>query len=185
MNGQWYIGDDLCSSKKQAEQSAASKALEAIAHNDVKSISAQLSTAHITSDDLDQPPPYSEVVKSTAIEHLPSEYADIERYISIVVECFRGRVRKIWVPDEDGLYKFEIAGSYRYCDNVQKHHRKNQIYFMVDPMKKTYYQMCHDPACFGFRSVTRNITIKQQAPVNEKENNSIEQCSTLTQNVKL
>jgi hypothetical protein len=144
-----------------------------------------LSTVHITLDDLDPPPPYSEVVKTNAIDHLPPEYADIEKYISVVVESFGGRVRKIWAPDLDGIYKFEITGSYRYCDNVRRHHRKNQIYFMVDPMNKTYYQMCHDPECFGFRSVTKNITIKRQVPVKEKEDNSVDQCLTQTKNVEL
>jgi len=94
--------------------------LKAIVHNDEKSIAAQLSTVHITSDDSDQPPPYSEVVKSNAIEHLPLQYADIERYISILVESFGGRVRKIWAPDLNGIYKFEIAGYYRYCDSIEK-----------------------------------------------------------------
>jgi hypothetical protein len=159
--------------------------LKAIVHNDEKSIAVQLSTVHITSEDLDQPPPYSEVVKSNAIEHLPLQYADIERYISILVESFGGRVRKIWAPDLNGIYKFEIAGYYRYCDNVKRQHRKNQIYFMVDPVKKTYYQMCHDPECSGFRSVTRNITIKRQVLAKEKENNSIDQCQILKTNVEV
>lgn len=138
----------------------------------------------MTADDLDPPPPYSEVVKSNAIEHLPPEYVDIERYISIVVESFGGRVRKIWASNLDGLYKFEITGSYRYCDNIQKHHRRNQIYFMVDPINKTYYQMCHDPDCRDFRSVTRKITINRSMPANEEKTDSVDQYSTLTKDVK-
>ena len=163
---------------------AACKACEAIIAKDSNSISAQLSTLHVTSDYLEPPPPsYSEVMKATAIEHLPAEYIDIEKYISIMVESFGGRIRKIWAPDSNGKYKFEITGSYRYCDNIRRHHRKNQIYFLVDPMTKTYYQMCHDPECFDFRSVNRSIVIKRQASTKEKENNFDEQCLTFPKNV--
>ncbi len=149
--------------------------MEAIVQNDVKSIS---------SDDSDPPPPYSEVVKSNAIQHLPPEYADIESYISIAVKSFGGRVRKICAPNSDGLYKFEINGSYRYCDKIEKHHRRNQIYFMVDPINQTYYQMCHDPDCRGFQSRTKQITIKRPMPANEEKTDSVDQYPTLTKDLK-
>ena len=185
MNGQSFIGDDLCSSKKQAEQSAARKALEILVHNDVKSLSTQLFNVQITSDETDPPPSYAEVMKSNAIEHLPQEYADIERYMAVMVTSFGGRVRKIWAPDSDGLYKFEIAGPYRYCDNVQRYHKRNQIYFMVDPVNKTYYQMCHSPPCLGFRSITRNIIIERQASEHQKADHFLNQSLTVSGNVEL
>lgn len=151
--------------------------MEAIGNNEEKLIST---------DDFDSPPPpYSEVVKSNAVEHLPPEYAQIERYMIMMVESFNGRVRKIWAPDTNGLYKFEIAGKYRYCDNIQENHKHNQIYFMVDPVNRTYYQMCYNSQCSGFRSVTRNITIKSPVSINEKEHHPTDSCIRLTDNVNL
>ena len=173
INNQWYTADDFYSSKKQAEQAAARKALEMIEQTDGESVSMPSAVVQITSDDLEPPPSYSEAVKSVAIEHLPPEYAHIERYISIMVQSFGGRVRKMWSPDSNGFFKFEIAGAYRFCDRIQGHHRGGTIYFMVDPINQIYYQMCHYPQCSGFRSIARRITIQQRAPINEKESTDL------------
>ena len=115
----------------------------------------------MTPDDLHPPPSYAEATQSNAIAHLPSEYAQVEQYIRMSVGIFRGRIRKLWAADSDGLFKFEIAGDYRHCDNIQGRHRHSTIYFMVDPIKKIYYQMCHHPKCTGFRSIPRRILIVQ------------------------
>lgn len=106
------------------------------------------------------------------IDHLPSEYSDIDEYMSTTVGLFGGRVRKRWSPDSDGLYKFEIAGKYRSCDNIQGRHRSCTIYFMVDPIKRIHYQMCHHRNCSGFRSVPRTIPIRHQTSVHEGRHES-------------
>ncbi len=184
VNGQCYIGDDLCISKKDAEQSAASKAWDAIVHNNTNSIPIQPTVVHNTSMCLQSSSPNSDVMKSDTVEHLPSEHAGIEKYISTMIESFDGRIRKIRAVKPNGLYKFDITGSYRYCDNVKRHHKKNQIFFMIDVVRKTYYQMCYDPECFGFRSVIKNIVIEPEIPINSKEKDPVALCPNCQKRLK-
>jgi hypothetical protein len=62
-----------------------------------------------------------------------------------------------------------VPPQYVDCENVHQHHRKNHIYFIVDPIKKTYCQKCHDPQCFDFESVVRIMSTNQaHAPVRRR-----------------
>jgi len=117
-------------------------------------------------------PSYSEVVKDDSNYHLPDEYVDIEQFITTKVGAFGGRIRKIWPPDLQGRYTFEISGSYRYCENVQRNHKQNKIYFIVDPIKKTYIQKCHDSECYRFQSTLKHIDNDPRTLPNSRENNS-------------
>lgn len=119
------------------------------------------------------PPSYSDVVEADSKYHLPDEYADIEQFITEKVGVFGGRIRKIFRPDLHGRYKIEICGSYRYCENVKRHHKKNQIYFIVDPIKKTYFQRCHDIECYGFQSTLKYIHNEQRTLSNVQENSNV------------
>ena len=75
-----------------------------------------------------------------------------------MLTAFGGRIRKIKPPrDARGLYRLEIGGDYRYCENVKRQHKKNQVYFLVDPINKVYYQRCYDPDCKGFQSAKQRI----------------------------
>jgi len=76
-----------------------------------------------------------------------------------MVNARKGRIRKILPFHQTSLYKIEIAGDYRYCDNIDRHHKTNQVYFVVDPINKFYYQKCHDPDCKGFKSNKKPIIL--------------------------
>ena len=54
---------------------------------------------------------------------------------------------------ENGSFlTYEIAGSYKYCHNVERHHKSNNIRFVVDTDKGQYFQTCHDQVdCKDFR----------------------------------
>ena len=131
VDGQWYTGDDVCSKKKDAENSVAQKA-----YNDL----VEHSTEH------------------TDRTHLPIEYADIQDYIGHIVGSFGGRIRKVRAPTgQQRMYRVEITGDYHYCDNVKRHHKTNGIYFLVDPIRRVYYQRCYDPHCAGFQSAMQHI----------------------------
>jgi len=168
VNGHWYVGRDQCSSKKEAEQSAANNAWKRLVARESKSKSTR-SFSHVLTE---QPRLCSARVKRESIEHLPIEYADIERFIVNMVGIFGGRIKNIWTTGVLGRYKIEITGSYRYCDNIKKHHKKSQIYFLVDPIKKIYYQKCYHPTCLGFRSSKKKI-IDEQELYTQKENNIV------------
>jgi hypothetical protein len=84
---------------------------------------------------------------------------------------FGARIRKVKPPKPNGrgLYRIEITGNYRYCENIKEHHKKNQVYFFVDPVNKVYYQKCHDPDCQGYQSAKQPIYTNPQVPDSASE----------------
>lgn len=56
-----------------------------------------------------------------------------------------------------GLRIKYTIGNNRYCKNVQRHHKSNQIMVDVDLVRRTVTQSCWDPDCRGFRSAPINI----------------------------
>lgn len=47
--------------------------------------------------------------------------------------------------------------NYRFCENIQRPHKSNSIYFVVNKQRRTIYHKCFDPDCSGFRSNERLI----------------------------
>ncbi|CAF1069927.1 unnamed protein product [Adineta ricciae] len=138
INGQWYRGDNDFTSKRNAEQAAAKTAYNSLSNDDME---LQSGNIHIG-------------------QHMPERYAHIEQCISDMVMAHGGRIRKIHPPNSNGIYKIEITGKYRYCENVQRHHRINRVYLLVDPVNNIYYQKCYDPDCHNFRSAAQSLPIR-------------------------
>ncbi|CAF4086043.1 unnamed protein product, partial [Rotaria sordida] len=49
------------------------------------------------------------------------------------------------------------VGDYKYCENIKRHHKQNNIYFIVDMRKGTYRQKCHDPDCKTFQGIEQSL----------------------------
>ncbi|XP_054711458.1 DNA-directed primase/polymerase protein-like [Uloborus diversus] len=64
-----------------------------------------------------------------------------------------GFIRKWTSLSKEQIIIYDI-GNYRFCRNIGRHHKSNNIMIIVDLKSKTYYQKCHDPACKseGYRS---------------------------------
>lgn len=77
---------------------------------------------------------------------------------------------------DNGTYRFEITDSHKYCENVYRHHKANHIYFIVDPVNRTFFQNCYDPDCQGFRSRSRPIIKGQSTVVSLMTDNTMNQC---------
>ena len=167
----------MCPSKKEAEQSAAKKAWESLVPDDVHMSLAELSILQTCETYSDEPPSYEEAAGVDSDYHLPAQYADIEQYISATVGAVGGQIRKIIALSSPGRYKIEIGGSYRYCEKIRRHHKKNQIYFIVDAIRKTYVQRCHDPQCYGFQSTRKQISDNERANLHVQENDAVTKCS--------
>ena len=83
-------------------------------------------------------------------EYQTSPFPEVDDYIKSLLDL-PGYIRKsLWKPQEQAL-EYEIAG-YRYCDNVQRQHKSNNIRFVVLLGRGIYFQMCHDPDCKDFKS---------------------------------
>ncbi|XP_065921285.1 DNA-directed primase/polymerase protein isoform X2 [Magallana gigas] len=64
-----------------------------------------------------------------------------------------GGIRHWTYFSQGELIVYEMA-NYRFCHNVERSHKSNNVMFVVDLKKKIYYQKCHDPVCKsqGFKS---------------------------------
>lgn len=168
----------MCSSKKDAEKLAAKKAWEMLAVEDEQPPPLyDISIPHTSEAHLDEPPSYQETVGAGRNDNLPDGYDDVEQFISNKVGAVGGRIRKILPWSAQGQYKFEICGSYRYCENIRQHHKKNQIYFIVDTINKTYVQRCHDPQCSGFQSARKQIADDQRTHLHAQDDTPRNKCS--------
>jgi len=85
--------------------------------------------------------------KSTKVA---SAFPEVDRFIKNLVENNGGYVRKISFQDCWFLI-YELANN-RYCHNIKRPHKSNNVKFVVDLRSNQYCQMCHDPQCKDFRS---------------------------------
>ena len=83
-------------------------------------------------------------------EQEKSPFPEVDEFILGLLDS-RGYIRKsLWKPMEQTL-EYEIAG-FRYCDNVKRQHKSNNIRFVVLLARGVYFQLCHDPDCADFKS---------------------------------
>lgn len=106
------------------------------------------------------------VSSSRAVECLQSVYPQLDSFIRSQATRggVQGEIRAIQMlfppvqpPSEDGrgeeattpkpwMITFHIVKN-RWCGNVGRAHRSNNVMFIVDLSLRVYYQKCHDPAC--------------------------------------
>lgn len=46
---------------------------------------------------------------------------------------------------------------HRYCENIGRWHKSNNIYLIVDLTKQVIYQKCHDENCSDFMSSPKKL----------------------------
>ncbi|XP_015592072.1 DNA-directed primase/polymerase protein-like [Cephus cinctus] len=91
-------------------------------------------------------PPQESTVKS--------KYPCVDKFISNIVKP--GRIRLSTYFESTKKISYEIIGN-RYCDNIGRPHKSNNIYLIVDLHKKLWYQKCHDEDCTGFMSKPKKL----------------------------
>jgi len=81
-------------------------------------------------------------------------FPEIDDFVlSLVNELETGRTGYIRKCSTNGPFlNYDIAGSFKYCHNVERHHKSNNIRWVVDIEKGHYFQMCYDQNCKDFRS---------------------------------
>jgi len=79
-----------------------------------------------------------------------SAFPEVDRFIKDLVHKNNGYIRKISFQDCWFLV-YELA-NYRFCHNIKRPHKSNNVKFVVDLRSNQYCQMCHDPQCKDFRS---------------------------------
>ena len=90
-------------------------------------------------------------------KHLPlpigrSPFPEVDSFIKSVISGDGGYLRRvIWKPQEHCI-EYDVAGGYRFCENVRRHHKSNNIRLVARLQPGVYFQVCHDPDCAGFKS---------------------------------
>lgn len=100
-----------------------------------------------------------------------SPYPQVDEFVRSVIT--RGRVEgEIWrwaVFTNAGMVVYDIVKN-RWCENIGRAHRRNNVIIVVDLRKGVYYQKCHDPDCkaINFRSPERSLPQDLLAELKQK-----------------
>ncbi|XP_066996611.2 DNA-directed primase/polymerase protein [Anabrus simplex] len=78
-----------------------------------------------------------------------SPYPYIDMFIKQLVAP--GKIYRWFYFASGNCVVYNIVG-YRYCNNIGREHRSNNIKYVVSLNEKCYYQKCYDPECSGYRS---------------------------------
>ncbi|CAG5125597.1 unnamed protein product [Candidula unifasciata] len=85
----------------------------------------------------------------------PSPYPEIDGFVESLTRSHgcQGRVRHWMCFRSSDSLLYDISGC-RWCGNVQREHRSNNIMYIVDLRHGVCYQKCYDPDCqaIGYRS---------------------------------
>ncbi|KAL1357658.1 hypothetical protein AAHE18_05G270000 [Arachis hypogaea] len=69
-----------------------------------------------------------------------------------------GKIHSWYLFSEFGLMVYSMTKN-RYCERIGRHHKSNNVIYVVDLRRAVYYQKCHDPDCRGYRSPLRQIPV--------------------------
>ncbi|XP_053315359.1 DNA-directed primase/polymerase protein [Spea bombifrons] len=77
-----------------------------------------------------------------------SPYPEIDYFILSLVtrDGFQGSIRTWNYFFLEELLVYDIV-NYRWCENIGRPHKSNNIMLLVDLKKEVWYQKCHDPVC--------------------------------------
>ncbi|KAJ8335893.1 hypothetical protein SKAU_G00392350 [Synaphobranchus kaupii] len=77
-----------------------------------------------------------------------SPYKEVDDFVLSLVtrEGVHGGIRRWSLFVSEQLLVYDIL-RYRWCQNVGRHHKSNNIMILVDMKEEVWYQKCHDPVC--------------------------------------
>jgi len=81
-----------------------------------------------------------------------SLFPEIDNFVRDLISSDNGYIRKCSTPTHSDLFIYDIAGNYKFCENIGRHHKSNNVRIVVDLKLGQYYQTCHDPECENFKS---------------------------------
>ncbi|NXM70483.1 PRIPO protein, partial [Serilophus lunatus] len=77
-----------------------------------------------------------------------SPYPEIDNFVRSLVnkDGIQGGIRQWNYFSLKEILVYEISG-YRWCENIGRAHKSNNIMILVDLKNEVWYQKCHDPVC--------------------------------------
>lgn len=61
---------------------------------------------------------------------------------------------------------YNIGGSFRFCERLQRHHKSNQTCIIIDTLTNRYQIKCKDPDCRDFKPSWRDIPFNEIKNIN-------------------
>lgn len=92
-----------------------------------------------------------------------SPYAEIDKCIDLVVHP--GKIYRSRYFSEKNIIIYDIVGN-RYCGNIGRSHKSNNVKYVVDIKSLTYYQKCYDPDCADFKSPKKKLPVNEYVFIN-------------------
>jgi hypothetical protein len=86
---------------------------------------------------------------SVSSSDVKSPYPEVDKFVTNLIHP--GRIWRWFYFSSGNHIVYDIIG-YRYCGNIGRHHRSNNIKYVVNLTDCIYYQKCHDPDCENYRS---------------------------------
>lgn len=98
-----------------------------------------------------------------------SPFPLLEVFIEAIARIgdIQGKIRSWYHFADHGVVVYNISGN-RFCENIGRPHKSNNVMYIVDFRTAGYYQKCHDPDCRGYQSPLRPIprnTIPPEFPL--------------------
>ncbi|NXG75682.1 PRIPO protein, partial [Baryphthengus martii] len=77
-----------------------------------------------------------------------SPYPEIDCFVRSLInkDGVQGGIRRWNYFSLEEIIVYDISG-YRWCENIGRAHKSNNIMILVDLKKEVWYQKCHDPVC--------------------------------------
>ncbi|XP_015201149.2 DNA-directed primase/polymerase protein isoform X1 [Lepisosteus oculatus] len=77
-----------------------------------------------------------------------SPYIEVDNFVLSLVnkDGIEGTIRQWNYFSSEELLVYDIS-KYRWCQNVGRFHKSNNIMILVDLKEEVWYQKCHDPVC--------------------------------------
>jgi DNA-directed primase/polymerase protein len=89
----------------------------------------------------------------------PSAFPELDAFIESVCSARGGRpgsIRSWVVLDPGDTILYNIKGN-RWCGNVEREHRSNGVFYVVDMQQGLWFQKCYDPDCRNWRSPVNSL----------------------------
>lgn len=103
-----------------------------------------------------------------------SPYPDFDQLIVSIIEP--GKIKKVKFFENVNTQKpvviYDVSG-YRYCQNIGRSHKSNNIYFVANIMEQYVQQKCHDPMCSDFISKAIPLKSYSHDPVFDDNDNPV------------
>lgn len=81
-----------------------------------------------------------------------STLARLDAYVLSVIGAHGGDIHGATMLAGSETVVYTLKGGYKYCANVGRHHKSNNVTLLADLRLRAMYQRCFDPDCRGFRS---------------------------------